>query len=180
MIKKATEFLKENLFCDCKVKFEDSKFSKIDNVIFGLNNKKNLLYSFMIPGTTLGLPEVPTRVMSGIGDAYTSQVKTGIGEAYTMATEAAKEVSKQDVGFWEGIKQNLETIANFFNYLMHPGKLLLLVWNWTVEISFMLCVLYCIFAVFMYLGGSKKFTKYIPGTVIIYTLIQFINMFIVG
>lgn len=166
MLNKAMGFLKENLFCDCKVSLEDSKFGKLDKKIFGIENKKNLFYGFMLPGTTFGGPELKDKIQSSIGEAYTS-------------TEALRVASaSQEPGFWEGINENLKAIARFCDYITHPTKILLALWNWTIEMSFILCLGFCLFSIIMYLCGIKKFNRYIPLAIVIYTILQFINMFV--
>lgn len=175
MLNKSIYFIKENLLGEPKVKFEDSKFAKLDNLLFGFT-KKNVLYSFLIPGSHFGPPEFPLPVNSGVGKPLDLTIYEKIKP---LAQETTAAISK-DVGFWEGMQQSLDTIAKVCDYILHPGKLTLLFWNWTVEMSFIVCIGYCLFAVFMYLSGSKKFTKYVPGAVIVYTLIQFLNLFIVG
>lgn len=174
MLNRTLDFIKENLLGECKIKLEDSKFGKFDSLVFGFT-KKNVLYSFLIPGSHFGAPEFPLPVNTGIGQPLDLTIYEKVKP---LAQETTVAVSK-DVGFWEGIQQSLDTIAKVCDYILHPGKLALLIWGWTVEMSFIVCVCYCLFAVFMYLSGSKKFTKYVPGAVVVYTLIQFLNMFIV-
>lgn len=75
----------------------------------------------------------------------------------------------------ENVTTPLEKIANFIDYLFHPSKILIAFWNWTVELSYIVCLFACITSMLLYLGGNKKFAKYVPGSVIVYTLIRAIN-----
>lgn len=66
----------------------------------------------------------------------------------------------------------LKAIGEFFSYLLHPSKIFIALWNWTVEISFVLCLFVCLASVLMYIFGYKKYAKFAPLSIFIYTFIQ--------
>lgn len=73
------------------------------------------------------------------------------------------------------IDESLRGIVKFFDYLFHPSKILISTWNWTVKISFTLCMLTALISLLAYLSGNKKYGKCVPGSILVYTLIQAIN-----
>lgn len=78
------------------------------------------------------------------------------------------------------ITNSLKTIATFFNYIMHPTKILLLLWNWTFQLSYFICLLIALFGFFMVVSGNKDYKKYIGGGIISYFFMNILNMFIGG
>lgn len=75
----------------------------------------------------------------------------------------------------ENISSSLDKIANFCECIMHPSKILLGLWHWTVGISYWLCLCIAIFSLINYILGVKKFVKLIPWSIGIYALIQAIG-----
>lgn len=73
------------------------------------------------------------------------------------------------------IYESLRSIIRFFDYLVHPNKILISTWNWTVKISFTLCMLISLISLLAYLLGNKKYGKCVSGSILVYTLIQAIN-----
>ncbi|AWZ48402.1 hypothetical protein C3495_06020 [Clostridiaceae bacterium 14S0207] len=73
------------------------------------------------------------------------------------------------------INNNLKSIVKFFDYIFHPSKIVCAAWNWTVRVSFILCLLTALISILVYLSGNKKFGKYVSGSIVVYTLIQAIN-----
>lgn len=71
--------------------------------------------------------------------------------------------------------ESLKTIAEFFNYLMHPVKILVALWNCTLELSFIICLMVSLASILLYIFGFKKYAKWAPASVGIYTLIQAIG-----
>lgn len=75
----------------------------------------------------------------------------------------------------DGIKESLDTIAKFLDYLVHPGQILIALWHWTLGLSFWICLFIALFSLFSYILGVKKFAKYIPWSIGIYALLQAIG-----
>jgi len=82
----------------------------------------------------------------------------------------------------EGIKSvgvdgldSLKTIAHFLNYVMHPGLVIQALWNYTQAYAFWVCLLVCLLAAIAYGLGFKKFAKWIPGSVLIFSFIKAIG-----
>lgn len=73
------------------------------------------------------------------------------------------------------IKESLKSIANFIDLITHPIKIGILFWNWSVEWSYMLCLLLAIFAVLSYTLGHKKYAKLAPTALVIYIVLQAIG-----
>lgn len=73
------------------------------------------------------------------------------------------------------IKESLKSIANFVDLVIHPAKIFILVWNWTVEWSYLICLLLAIFSILSYILGHKKFAKLAPASMVIYTILQAIG-----
>jgi len=71
---------------------------------------------------------------------------------------------------WDSIK----TIADFLNYLMHPSLILKGLWYYTQLYSFWICLFIALISLILYILGFKKFAKYVPASVAIYTLIKMI------
>jgi hypothetical protein len=71
--------------------------------------------------------------------------------------------------------ESLKVIAEVFSYLLHPSKLILLLWSCTLELSFIICLLVSLASILMYIFGYKKFAKWAPISIGIYTLIQAIG-----
>ena len=69
---------------------------------------------------------------------------------------------------WEAIK----TIGKFLYYLMHPGLIFAGLWKYTVIYSFWVCMFVAMISVILYALGYKKFAKYVPTSVVVYTLIK--------
>lgn len=78
----------------------------------------------------------------------------------------------------EGIEGNLKTIVSVFDYILHPGKILVLFWNFTVEASYIICLFGAIGCIILYALGYKKYGKGATLSVVIYTVIQAINAYI--
>lgn len=72
---------------------------------------------------------------------------------------------------WKSIK----TIANFLNYLMHPSLIIEALWNYTQVYAFWICLFIALLSAVMYTLGFKKFAKYIPCSMAIYTLIKMLG-----
>lgn len=79
---------------------------------------------------------------------------------------------------WEIVKnlnESLKTIAKVCEYLLHPTRILIAFWNFTWEISFVVCLFISMASLILYLTGHKKFAKWIPTSLITYTLIQIVG-----
>lgn len=60
-------------------------------------------------------------------------------------------------------------------YIFNPGKLLGLFWNWTVQFSYIACLLICIGSIMLYVAGCKKSGKWATISLGVYTIIQAIG-----
>jgi hypothetical protein len=69
---------------------------------------------------------------------------------------------------WNAIK----TIAEFLNYLMHPGMIFRSLWNFIVLYSYWICLFVALISLVLYSLGFKRFAKYLPASVSIYVLIK--------
>jgi len=58
------------------------------------------------------------------------------------------------------IVTTIKSIKSFFEYLSSPGKILSLFWNWTLKYSYIICLMFCIGAVMLYIFGRKKSGKW--------------------
>ena len=106
-------------------------------------------------------------------------------EKSSVVETAVSVVENQ--GFWSKVAASIgestfgeciKTIAEFCDYIIHPAKTFLLFWNWTYELSYLICLLVALFGFFMVLLGNKKFKKYISGSIVSYFFINILNMFI--
>ncbi|MBU3098405.1 MULTISPECIES: hypothetical protein [Clostridium] len=70
---------------------------------------------------------------------------------------------------------SLKTIATFLNYMIHPSLVVKLLWNYTQIYSFWVCLFIAMFSIIFYGLGFKKFIKYVPGSIAVYTLIKMIG-----
>lgn len=73
------------------------------------------------------------------------------------------------------MKESLDSIAKFLEYIMHPSRIFIALWNWTFAMSFWVCLFVSLFALISYLCGFKKYAKLMPFSVTIYALIQAIG-----
>lgn len=76
------------------------------------------------------------------------------------------------------IAEPLKTIAKFLDYLMHPGKILFFILNWTIEWSYYICLIAALISFILYMLGDKKKFKYIPISIVVYALLQAIGVII--
>lgn len=70
------------------------------------------------------------------------------------------------------VLEPLETIQSFLDYILHPSKIFMLLWHWTLEYSYIICLLICVAAVLLYILGYKKTGKWIPFSIVVYTIIR--------
>lgn len=68
--------------------------------------------------------------------------------------------------------ESLKTISELCEYILHPTKIFLNVWNWTVDVSFWIFLIIALFSLVNYVLGIKKFAKYVPWCIGIYAFIQ--------
>lgn len=78
------------------------------------------------------------------------------------------------------IKESLKTIAQVCKYILHPSKLLLLLWNWTFELSYIICLLIALYGCLMVLTGNRGHKKYVAGGVVGYFFMNILNEVIEG
>jgi len=67
----------------------------------------------------------------------------------------------------------------YFDLIMHPTKLFWIVWDFTVSISYFICLYICIVACLFNIAGIKN-NKAIAGSLLTYTIIQLTNAAIRG
>lgn len=72
----------------------------------------------------------------------------------------------------QSMKDYLEPVRNFCDYLIHPSHIFFSFWNWTVECSFYVCLLVAMFAIICKAFKIKKFSKLAPFSVGAYVFIQ--------
>ena len=70
---------------------------------------------------------------------------------------------------------SLKTIADFLNFIIHPSLIIQALWNFTETYAFWVCLLIAILAAVFYALGFKKFAKYIPGSMAVFTLIKMLG-----
>lgn len=73
------------------------------------------------------------------------------------------------------MKTSLDTIATFCDYMIHPIKILIALWELTVKISAPVCLTGALACIILYAMGYKKFGKGITLSFVIYIVIQAIN-----
>lgn len=73
------------------------------------------------------------------------------------------------------INENLIGIKNFLDYVLHPSRIFIALWNWTFAMSFWICLFIALFSLISYMAGIKKYAKLMPFSVTIYALIQAIG-----
>jgi len=78
-------------------------------------------------------------------------------------------------GTLDSISEPLKTIQSFLDFLLHPTKIFILMWHWTLEYSYLICLIMCIIGTLLYILGRKKSGKLIPISIGFYTLIQAIG-----
>ncbi|HAK43951.1 MAG TPA: hypothetical protein DCM59_16200 [Clostridium sp.] len=96
--------------------------------------------------------------------------------SYTISEFLAVIEPADKLSYMDAIKN----IGAFFSYLLHPSKLLLLLWNWTFELSYFICLFIALYGFFMVLCGDKSKKKYLGGSLISYFFINVLNYIIVG
>lgn len=72
---------------------------------------------------------------------------------------------------WNAIK----TIGSFLNYIVHPSLAVKALWGFTQVYSFWICLFVAIGSMLMYSFGFKKFAKYVPFSIAIYSFIKYIG-----
>lgn len=73
------------------------------------------------------------------------------------------------------VLEPLKTIQSFLDYILHPSKIFMLLWHWTLQYSYLICLLICVSAILLYIFGFKKSGKWIPFSIGIYTVLQAIG-----
>ena len=86
-------------------------------------------------------------------------------------TSLVANVKGAGVDGWNSLK----TIATFLNYLMHPGLVIHALWNYTLAYSFWICLIVAILATILYAIGFRKCLKFVPLSMIVYSLIKTIG-----
>ncbi len=96
--------------------------------------------------------------------------------SYTISEFLAVLEPVDKLSYMDAIKN----IGTFFSYLLHPSKIILLLWNWTFELSYFICLLIALYGFFMVMTGDKSKRKYLSGSLITYFFINIINYIIMG
>lgn len=85
-------------------------------------------------------------------------------------------------GLLEGIKnvssagwESLKTIADFLNFIIHPSLVVHALWNFTQVYAFWICLLVAMLAAVFYALGFKRFAKWIPGSMAVFTLLKMLG-----
>jgi|GEM_PF-7026593 len=86
----------------------------------------------------------------------------------TALVEGTKNIG---VAGWDSLK----TIAKFLNYLMHPSMIISALWEYTQAYAFWVCLFVALGSMLMYGFGFKKFAKYVPFSLAIYSFIKYIG-----
>lgn len=73
------------------------------------------------------------------------------------------------------IAESIKNIGEFCNYLLHPAKILWSFWNFSVELSFIICLAICLFSVLMSIFGNNKYKRLAYSSFLVYLLIQCVN-----
>lgn len=73
------------------------------------------------------------------------------------------------------IANGLNVLGEFLNYLLHPTRILWLVWNWTIGVSYFVCLCLCTFAILSYIFGYKKWARLAPGSILGYTALKIVD-----
>jgi len=86
-------------------------------------------------------------------------------------TSLVDGIKNVGVGGWNSLK----TIADFLNYLMHPGLIVSALWSYTQVYAFWICLLVAMLCAVFYSLGFKKCGKFVPASMAIFTLIKMIG-----
>jgi len=66
-------------------------------------------------------------------------------------------------------------MAKILDYVCNPQKLIPVISNLTMQLSYTICLLVCIGSIMLYIMGCKKSGKWVTMSLGIYTLIQAIG-----
>jgi len=86
-------------------------------------------------------------------------------------TELIKGTKDIGVDGWNAIK----TIGSFLNYVMHPDLAMRALWGFAQVYAFWICLFVALGSMLMYAFGFKKFAKYVPFSIAIFSLIKYIG-----
>ena len=75
----------------------------------------------------------------------------------------------------QNISEQFKNINSFLDYIVHPTKIFTTFLIWTVDNSYLICIITASLAVVFYIVGHKKALKYVPITLTIYILLQAIG-----
>ena len=76
---------------------------------------------------------------------------------------------------WEWVKDltvSVKSIAEVCNYLLHPSRILIALWNCCFDVSYLVCLLIALISLLLYIIGYKKFAKVIPLSAIVLVLVK--------
>lgn len=79
-------------------------------------------------------------------------------------------------GVLEGINDSLKIISKTFDYLFHPAKILICLWNRLVNISGNVLLISALACIILYILGYKKYGKGVTLSFISYVVIQAIGI----
>ena len=66
-------------------------------------------------------------------------------------------------------------MTKLLEYTCNPQRLIPVIFNWTMQLSYTICLLICIGSIMLYITGCKKSGKWATMSLGIYTLIQAIG-----
>jgi len=71
--------------------------------------------------------------------------------------------------------ESIKNIGILANYLIHPGMILKAAWDFTIYVSFWVCLFTCLISLILYGLGNKKCARYAPTSIALYVLIRMIE-----
>lgn len=71
--------------------------------------------------------------------------------------------------------ENIKDFTLICYYITHPKAFFLMLWNFSVDASYWICLYVALFSLICYIFNFKKFAKYVPFSVGFYALIQSIG-----
>lgn len=75
----------------------------------------------------------------------------------------------------EDYKKAYDNISILTDFMIHPTKLVLMLWNGLVSTSYWICLFVCIFSIVAYIFGFKKKAKYAPLAIFVYIFVMAVN-----
>jgi len=86
-------------------------------------------------------------------------------------TDLVSVIKNAGVGGWDSLK----TIATFLNFIIHPSLIIKSLWAFTEVYSFWICLFVALGSMLMFGFGFKKFAKFVPFSIALYSFIKYIG-----